>query len=140
AYVPLDPAYPRERLAFMLENAGIALLLAQRSLVERLPESAARTLCLDEIDLSDEAEENLASHAGAENLAYVMFTSGSTGQPKGVAVPHRAVVRLVKQTNYARLTSDETFLQLAPISFDASTFEIWGALLNGAKLVVMPPG
>src|SRR5205823_13218815 len=77
---------------------------------------------------------------GPENLAYVMYTSGSTGQPKGVSVPHRAVVRLVKNTNYARLTADEVFLQLAPLSFDASTFEIWGSLLNGARLAIFPPG
>jgi amino acid adenylation domain-containing protein len=75
----------------------------------------------------------------AEDLAYVMYTSGSTGTPKGVAVPHRAVIRLVRETDYASFSSNETFLQLAPISFDASTFEIWGPLLNGGKLVVMPP-
>jgi aspartate racemase len=69
-----------------------------------------------------------------------MYTSGSTGAPKGVSVPHRAVVRLVKNTNYARLTADEVFLQLAPLAFDASTFEIWGSLLNGARLAIAPPG
>ena len=74
-----------------------------------------------------------------DHLAYVMYTSGSTGSPKGVSVIHRGVVRLVKQTNYASFSPEEVFLQLAPISFDASTFEIWGSLLNGARLVVMPP-
>jgi aspartate racemase len=68
-----------------------------------------------------------------------MYTSGSTGQPKGVNIIHRGVVRLVKETNYVNLTADEVFLQLAPLSFDASTFEIWGSLLNGAKLILMPP-
>ena len=71
-------------------------------------------------------------------LAYVMYTSGSTGRPKGVCVIHRGVVRLVKQASYARLTADEVLLQLAPTAFDASTFEIWGALLNGGRLVVFP--
>ena len=79
-------------------------------------------------------------HPTAESLAYVMYTSGSTGQPKGVCVTHRNVVRLVQQTNFVSLTGDEVFLQLAPIAFDAATFEIWGALLNGARLVVMAPG
>ncbi|HTG74032.1 MAG TPA: AMP-binding protein, partial [Terriglobia bacterium] len=71
-------------------------------------------------------------------LAYVMFTSGSTGTPKGVCISHRAVLRLVKGANYASLTSEDVFLQIAPVAFDASTFEIWGALLNGAKLVMLP--
>ena len=69
-----------------------------------------------------------------------MYTSGSTGRPKGVSVLHRGVVRLVKGSNYVNLTAEEVFLQLSSISFDASTFEIWGSLLNGAKLVVMPSG
>ncbi len=68
-----------------------------------------------------------------------MFTSGSTGKPKGVCIPHRGVVRLVKGNTYASMTPSEVFLQLAPLSFDASTFEIWGSLLNGARLVVGPP-
>src|SRR4030095_4913979 len=77
--------------------------------------------------------------ASPENLAYVMYTSGSTGKPKGVAVTHRSVLRLVKETNYAQFGPDEVFLQFAPLSFDASTFEIWGSLLNGGRLVVMSP-
>ena len=90
-------------------------------------------------NFDDEDDHDLANQSRAQDLAYVMYTSGSTGTPKGVAIPHRGVVRLVKDTNYASFSPDETFLQLAPISFDASTFEIWGALLNGGKLVVMPP-
>ncbi len=75
-----------------------------------------------------------------ENLAYVLYTSGSTGEPRGAEVPHRAVVRLVRGADYARLGPDEVFLQLAPTGFDAATFEIWGALLNGGRLVLPPPG
>src|SRR5262249_26853506 len=71
---------------------------------------------------------------------YVMYTSGSTGTPKGVSVPHRAVVRLVRRTNYVNFSSEQVFLQAASITFDASTFEIWGALLNGARLVLLPAG
>ncbi|MGH8651887.1 MAG: amino acid adenylation domain-containing protein, partial [Gammaproteobacteria bacterium] len=74
----------------------------------------------------------------SEHLAYVMYTSGSTGRPKGTSIMHRSVVRLVKQTHYADLTATEVFLQFAPISFDAATLELWGSLLNGARLVVFP--
>ena len=90
--------------------------------------------------IAGECPQNLISEPGAENLAYVMYTSGSTGGPKGVAVAHRSIVRLVKETNYAELGSEEVILQLAPVSFDASTLEIWGSLLNGGKLVVMTGG
>jgi amino acid adenylation domain-containing protein len=140
AYVPLDPASPSERLALMLADADAPLLLTQRSISQKLPATNARIIWLDELRLSEDSAKIESNRAGAENLAYVMFTSGSTGVPKGVAVPHRAVVRLVKQTNYVCLTPDETLLQLAPLSFDASTFEIWGALLNGGRLIIAPPG
>ena len=76
----------------------------------------------------------------ADRPAYVSYTSGSTGRPKGVVVPHRGVVRLVKGADYAALEEGETLLHLSPLSFDASTFEIWGALLNGGRVVLLPPG
>jgi len=76
--------------------------------------------------------------ADADNLAYVIYTSGSTGRPKGVSIVHRNIVRLIKGENPAALTSEDVLLQLAPLAFDASTFEIWGALLNGARLVLYP--
>ena len=79
------------------------------------------------------------SMGAATDLAYVMYTSGSTGQPKGVMVENRAVVRLVRNTNFCKFGPEEVFLQFAPVSFDASTLEIWGPLLNGGKLVLMPP-
>src|SRR6202043_1229505 len=100
--------------------------------------SKAKILCAD-VEALEEAETRPPTDGEAGDVAYIMYTSGSTGIPKGVAVPHRAVVRLVKDTNYASFSPNEIFLQLAPISFDASTFEIWGPLLNGAKLVLMPP-
>ncbi|MEG4205530.1 amino acid adenylation domain-containing protein [Microcoleus sp. Pol7_A1] len=142
AYLPLDPAYPKERLDFMLSDAQISVLLTQQHLVEKLPDCGAKVICLDaaQQEIDAQSEINPASLANADNLAYVMYTSGSTGKPKGVCVVHRGVVRLVKDTNFASLTATEVFLQLAPISFDASTLEIWGALLNGAQLAVFPPG
>ena len=78
--------------------------------------------------------------ATADDVAYVMYTSGSTGRPKGVLVGHRAVVRLVRGTDYCHFGTDEVFLHLAPLSFDASTFEIWGPLLNGGRLALLSPG
>ncbi|HKG15027.1 MAG TPA: amino acid adenylation domain-containing protein [Pyrinomonadaceae bacterium] len=140
AYVPLDPAYPPERLAFMVEDAMILVLLTE----ERHLDSAfaQQVVCLDgdwEL-IAAESTENPPSRADAESLAYVIYTSGSTGRPKGVCVTHRAVVRLVCRTNYADFSPGDVFLQLAPVTFDASTFEIWGALLCGARLALMPPG
>jgi len=138
AYVPLDLTYPAARLAWMLEDAHIPVWLTQRAELSRLPQVPEVTvICLD--DPQDPRADNLVNPSQADNLAYVMYTSGSTGQPKGVNIMHRGVVRLVKNTHYANFSPDEVFLQLAPLAFDASTFEIWGALLNGAKLVIMPP-
>ena len=115
-------------------------MLTQGHLVEMLPAETVRVLCVDQewAAIKQSSSENPALRTSAENLAYVIYTSGSTGRPKGLSVSHRNVVRLVKETNYCVFTPEEVFLQLAPISFDASTFELWGSLLNGARLVVMP--
>ncbi|HMG04465.1 MAG TPA: non-ribosomal peptide synthetase [Chthoniobacterales bacterium] len=141
AYVALDPTYRAERLALMLKNAEVPLLLTQERLRDRLPDYQGTLVYLEreqsELDL--ESEENPGSGAGLDHLAYISYTSGSTGVPKGVAIPHRGVVRLVKAGGFAAMSVQETFLQMAPVGFDASTFEIWGALLNGARLAVMPP-
>lgn len=142
AYLPLDPGYPRERLAFMLKDTRASVILTESKQGKRLPGHQARVVLLDaEADsLRAESTENPVNASSAKNLAYVMYTSGSTGRPKGTLVPHRGVVRLVQGADYARLRPEEVFLQFAPISFDAATFEIWGSLLNGARLVVSPPG
>jgi non-ribosomal peptide synthetase component F len=132
AYVPLSPSYPRARLAFMLEDAQTPVLLTQENLASQLSEQKAHVICLD-TDwkmISQECEENLSTEVRADNLAYVIYTSGSTGTANGVCVVHRGIVRLLKNSNYVNLTDEDIFLQLAPISFDASTFEIWGCLLN----------
>lgn len=142
AYVPLDPNYPKDRLAFMLEDSRPAVLMTERRLASALPDFAGPTVLLDpDIEpFVEESPENIQNVTDGGSLAYTMYTSGSTGRPKGVEVTHRGIVRLVRNTNYAEFGSGQVFLQFAPISFDASTFEIWGSLLNGALLAVMAPG
>ncbi|TCP59201.1 amino acid adenylation domain-containing protein [Tumebacillus sp. BK434] len=142
AYLPLDPEYPQERIALMLEDAAAALLLTQSHLANSLPAHTVQIVCLDarwEKSIGD-CDTNLQSGTTAEHLAYITYTSGSTGRPKGVCIPHRAVVRLVTGTDYAEFAPEDVFLQFASISFDAATYEIWGSLLNGARLVVYPAG
>ncbi|HEX6042686.1 non-ribosomal peptide synthetase [Longimicrobium sp.] len=141
AYVPLDPSYPADRLAFMLADSGIAALVTRDGLHALL--SATDGIAMVAVDgdralIDAESAGNVDVPVGPEGLAYVIYTSGSTGTPKGVGVEHRSVVRLVCNTDYAHFGSDETVLQAAPVSFDASTLEIWGALLNGGRLVLMP--
>ncbi len=141
AYLPLDPAYPKERLAFMLDDARVPVVLTQQALVDCLPAYSGPVVCLDVAPIVGAGDTSpLPTTSSPDNLVYVMYTSGSTGTPKGVAVPHRAVVRLVVGADYVTLDQHEVLLQLAPISFDAATFEIWGSLLNGARLVLAPPG
>ncbi|HEX7175267.1 MAG TPA: amino acid adenylation domain-containing protein [Pyrinomonadaceae bacterium] len=140
AYVPLDPSYPLERLTFMLEDSAAPVLLTQEHLLDVLPATWASVVCLDsdwEL-VSRQSGEDVRGGAAPENLCYVMYTSGTTGRPKGVSVTHRGVVRLVRETNYVNQTPHDTFLQFAPISFDASTFEVWGSLLGGARLALAP--
>ncbi|WP_416233567.1 amino acid adenylation domain-containing protein [Cronbergia sp. UHCC 0137] len=134
-YVPLDPTYPQERLEFLIEDAQIQVILTQQQHIPQLPDLPI--FCFDTTNLAPYLTTNPVNQTTPENLAYVMYTSGSTGLPKGVCIPHRGVVRLVKNCNYVNLSADETLLQAAPIAFDASTFEIWGALLNGSRLVIL---
>jgi len=140
AYVPLDPSYPKERLAFMLQDTRAPVLLTHEQCADLLPAHEARVLRLDsEWELiARESGENLESETIAEDLAYVMYTSGSTGKPKGVEIMHRSINRLVFGVDYARLDSSQTILHMAPISFDASTLEVWGALLHGARCILFP--
>ena len=138
AYVPLDPSYPNERLSYMLSDAEIDVLLIQENLLSSLPDSA-QVICLDtdwEV-IESYSQENLMTDVTTDNLAYVIYTSGSTGQPKGVTIPHRGVNRLVTNTNYINLQEQDVVALASNFSFDATTFEIWGALVCGAKLVVV---
>jgi amino acid adenylation domain-containing protein len=139
AYVPLDPEWPPKRLAAMLSDAGVALVLTQHHLLSRLPPGPVRVICLDtQWDAIQEASpEPPAAAVTNGNLAYVMWTSGSSGHPKGVMVEHRAVVNYTKVVADAlALTSDDRVLQSAAISFDTAVEEIFPCLSSGATLVL----
>ncbi len=142
AYLPLDPTQPRDRLAFLVEESRPAAVVTLEEHLGALPEFGQRAVCLDRDreSLAGEPADDPRGGATPENLVYVLYTSGSTGRPKAVAVPHRGLVRLVAGADYARLDSDETFFQFAPLSFDPSTLEIFGALANGGRLAVAPAG
>lgn len=141
AYVPLDSAYPKERLKFLLEDTRTKVMLTNKVIPAFLTDCSPACQFVDvyEPPSSKLADANPLPASGPKSLAYVMYTSGSTGMPKGVMVENRAIVRLVRNTNFCHFGADEVFLQFAPISFDASTLEIWGPLLNGGRLVIMPP-
>ncbi len=139
-WLPLDPSYPPQRLAWMLADAGARLLLAERQLVSSLPaEALPAGLAVCHLDEIGDREAPLPA-VPAEALAYVMYTSGSTGTPKGVAVTHRNVIRLVRGSSFAAMDPGQVWLLAAPVSFDASTLEIWAPLLNGGRLALLPGG
>jgi amino acid adenylation domain-containing protein len=140
-YVPLDSSDPAERLQFVVADVGMEIVLSQRRHLERLSRTGALAIDVepDAAWRGLEATSNLEVDIAPENLAYVIYTSGSTGVPKGVGITQRAVVGLATDSTYVHLGADEVFLQLAPLAFDASTFEIWACLIHGARLVIMPP-
>lgn len=140
AYVPLDPTYPDERLHFMLADTAARVCLTQAGARERCGSSETPVIAIDTSHHTTALRTNSvpAVQVLADAPAYVMYTSGSTGKPKGVLVPHRGIIRLVRDASYARLDNTTAILHAAPPSFDASTFEIWGALANGGRCVLGP--
>ncbi len=147
AYLPLDPAYPDERLELLVADAGARAIVTH----DRLWRGSAPGLAV--VDLSELEREGHASAAGgadepldepafavAASLACVVYTSGSTGRPKGVAVTQGGVLRLIEGADYVRLSPADRIVQASTLTFDTATFEIWGALLSGACLVMPPPG
>ncbi|MBK1882111.1 amino acid adenylation domain-containing protein [Luteolibacter pohnpeiensis] len=138
AYVPIDPSLPVNRKQFILEHADIRIILHAGS-TESESFSPDRINIDSESVIRRESAVEFPVHADGESPAYLLYTSGTTGSPKGVVIPQRAVTRLVRQQQYVEISKTDVFLQTASLSFDAATFEIWGALLNGAKLVLSPP-
>jgi amino acid adenylation domain-containing protein/non-ribosomal peptide synthase protein (TIGR01720 family) len=142
AYIPLDPSYPPERLQFMVEDSNLSILLTQEKLLDRIPNSSAKIICLDRdseiINLNSSL--NLVNAVTPNNLAYVIYTSGSTGQPKGVMISHRALCNhmLWMQKEFA-FTSSDRILQKTPFSFDASVWEFYAPLLVGGTLLLAKP-
>ncbi|OUL22222.1 non-ribosomal peptide synthetase [Nostoc sp. RF31YmG] len=143
AYVPIDPDYPQQRQAFMLQDCQTSVLLTQQKFADTLPEHQAQVICLDtdwEI-ITQESNQNPATNITSDNLAYVIYTSGSTGQPKGAMNTHAGVCnRLLWMQDTYQLTANDRVLQKTPFSFDVSVWEFFWPLLTGACLVVAQPG
>ncbi|NRR19901.1 non-ribosomal peptide synthetase [Brevibacillus sp. MS2.2] len=147
AYVPLDPRNPVERLGMILSDAKPKMVLIQREMWEKWREveegikhgEAFQVLVLEDMLAATNPgwNQDPLRTCQPEHLAYVMYTSGSTGKPKGILTQHFNVTRVIKTTNYLEITPDDTILQLSNFAFDGSTFDIFGALLNGAKLVLL---
>ncbi|MEH2173669.1 amino acid adenylation domain-containing protein [Nostoc sp.] len=141
AYIALDPAYPQERLTFILGDTQTPILLTQQRLLEGLPHQVAHLVCLDTDweAIAQESDENPASGTNVENLAYVIYTSGSTGKPKGVTINHSNVVRLLAATHcWYNFNERDVWTLFHSYAFDFSVWEIWGSLLYGGQLVVVP--
>ena len=139
AYVPLDPGYPRDRLELMLADAQVSAVVTRSGVLDGVPDGVPSIgLDADAAAIAQESEEDLGLGTLPHQVAYVMYTSGSTGRPKGIAIPHRAIVRLVWNTDYVQLTPEDRVGQVSNASFDAATFELWGALIHGARLVIVP--
>ncbi len=134
-YLGLDGRQPADRIAELLAVAGVGFVLTD-GCEPLVPDGLAEWLSVSALDLSAEPSTDPGIAILPEQLAYLGFTSGSTGVPKAAMIPHRAVLRLVKDTNFVTVGQDDVFLQLAPVAFDASTLEIWAPLLNGATLVL----
>ncbi|MEU3659968.1 non-ribosomal peptide synthetase [Streptomyces sp. NPDC032940] len=139
AYLPLRVDDPADRVSFILRDAGVRVVVTTPATDERGLVFDGVRVRADAADAADPVvpEPETAALANEENLAYVIYTSGTTGTPKGVAVPHRAAARIVRTGLYGDFDEHQTFLQACPLSFDASVFEIWAALANGARLVLL---
>ena len=140
AYVPLDPDYPRDRLTFILETSQCPVLVTHGVTAADLAGEGHDRVLVDTADctIDSESDADPSNSTHPENTAYVIFTSGSTGAPKGIVIPHRAVNHLVSADDYVDLRSSNCVAQASNASFDATTFEVWGALLSGAQLVGLP--
>ncbi|MDG2167714.1 MAG: amino acid adenylation domain-containing protein [Opitutales bacterium] len=140
SYVPFDVEYPKDRLKWMLSDVKPELLLSSVSLSTEMKQLGLNALFYEELEgrVARYSKQPPSVFVDEDSAAYTMYTSGSTGNPKGVVIPHRGITRLVTDTDYVRLNDRTCTLQMAPVSFDASTFEIWAPLLNGGTCVLYP--
>jgi len=141
AYVPIDPKYPTERIAYMLNDSAAPVLLTQGQLQAQLPNTKATVVCLDKIQFASHPQQNLGLPIQPDDLAYVIYTSGSTGQPKGVMISHFSISRFsqISANTLYEISSQDRVLQFASISFDAAAEEIYSSLIKGATLVLRTP-
>jgi amino acid adenylation domain-containing protein len=141
AYLPLDPSYPRERLAYLLDDAGARVVVTDAATAPLLLLDGRTAVLVDTdaAEIAAQSAEAPAVRVEADDPLYVVYTSGSTGTPKGVLVPHRALARLVRAADYADFGAEQVWMHFVAPTFDTSALEIWGALANGGRLAVFPP-
>jgi len=141
AYVPLDTSYPQERIALMLDDARVEVLVTQPNQLDQVPKHKAKVVCLDRDweEIDRERGDNFDANVSADDAAYVIYTSGSTGQPKGVVVSHHSVLRLFDATkSWFDFSQRDVWTLFHSYAFDFSVWELWGALLHGGRVVVVP--
>ncbi|MCP1426501.1 bacitracin synthase 1 [Paenibacillus xylanexedens] len=146
AYLPIDPEWPRARIVDMLHDSGAALLVTEKQWMEDFTDvievmnvraDVEETIRLESLGMKESAPTLASEDKEGDDLAYIIYTSGSTGKPKGVMISHANAIRVVKDTNYIQISSSDSILQISNYAFDGSIFDIFGALLNGARLVMI---
>ncbi|OCL27784.1 hypothetical protein U472_04325 [Orenia metallireducens] len=135
-YLPIEPNYPKDRIDYMLEDSQVQILVGHTQLIDQI-DYTGEVIDITDINLYQGDKSNLENINSPDDIVYMVYTSGTTGKPKGILTMHYNISRVVKNTNYIDINSEDRILQLSNYAFDGSTFDIYGALLNGAKLVMV---